>query len=134
MPAFNKSDAYIADLHNGEHDFSSDTLKIKMTNTQPLVTDAIGDITEISAGNGYVSGGLTVSIASSTQTGGAYSLVPAADPVLTATGAIPTFQYDVLYNSTANKIIGWWDRGSALTMANGDTHTVDLAATISTAT
>ncbi len=135
MAVFNKVNSYIADLHNGEHNLGADTLKIMMTNVSPAVSNTVtGDITEIAAGGGYAVGGLTVSITSSTQTSGSYSLVPAADPVLTATGNIAAFQYDVLYNSTSNKLIGWWDRGSVLNMVNGDTHTIDFAATISTAT
>ena len=86
------------------------------------------DITEISAGNGYSAGGLAVTGVTSSQTGGTYKLVSSADPVLTASGAVGPFQYAVLYNSTpgSGNLIGWWDRGSALTLANTDTFTVDL--------
>ncbi len=129
MASFNKFNAFVADIANKVHNLGSDTLKIMLTNTAPTVSNAVkADITEISAGNGYSSGGLTVSGITSSQSGGVYKLVSSADPVLTATGVVGPFQYAVLYNSTpaAGNLIGWWDRGSALTLANNDTFTVDL--------
>ena len=46
--------------------------------------------------------------------------------VITATGAVPTFQYYALYNDTAaNKnLVCFWDHGSAVTLASGDSFTV----------
>lgn len=129
MAVFNKFDCFVADIANKVHNLGSDTLKIMLTNTAPVQTNTVkASITEISAGNGYSAGGLTVSGISSSQSGGTYELVASADPVLTVTGAGGPFQYAVLYNSTpvAGNLIGWWDRGSALTLANTDSFTVDL--------
>jgi len=53
-----------------------------------------------------------------------------ADTVFTATaGGIGPFQYAILYNtssSAANKIIGWYNYGSAVTLADTETFTVDF--------
>lgn len=45
-------------------------------------------------------------------------------------GSIATFRYVVLYNDTAtnDELIGWWDYGSAVTLASGETFTVDFDA------
>ncbi|MBK7515447.1 MAG: hypothetical protein IPI51_07505 [Betaproteobacteria bacterium] len=55
------------------------------------------------------------------------------DLTLTATGAVGPFQYVVLYNDTpsspADPLIGFWDYGSAVTMANTETFLIDFAAT-----
>lgn len=130
MAAGNKFNQYIADVYNGVHDFSSDTIKAYLTNTLPVAANSVkADIAEISAGNGYSAGGVTVPVTSSTQTSGTYSLVMGTDPVITATGAIGPFQYVVFYNDTAasDSLIQWYDYGSAVTMADGDTFTIDCS-------
>jgi hypothetical protein len=59
-----------------------------------------------------------------------YKLV-LADVVFTASGAMGPFRYAVLYNDTAasDELIGYWDYGSSITLASGDTFTVDYDAT-----
>lgn len=131
MAAYNKFNAFVADIANKVHNLGSDTLKIMLTNTAPVSTNAVKtDITEISAGNGYTAGGMTVSVSSSTQSSGLYKLVPntGSQPVVNATGAVGPFRYAVIYNSTAasGNLIGWWDYGSSISLANGDSFTVAL--------
>lgn len=132
MAAFNRFNCFVADIANKVHNLGADTLKVMLTNSAPSASNLVkADVTEISAGNGYSAGGMTVSISSSAQSGGSYKLVPAADPSFTASGPVGPFQYAVLYNdsSASDNLIGWWDRGSALTLANSDTFTVDLDGT-----
>lgn len=127
MATFNKFNTFVADEANKVHNLGSDTLKVMLTNTAPVATNAVkADITEISAGNGYSAGGMTITGLTSTQTSGLYKLLTSTDPVLTASGAIGPFRYVVLYNSTASggPLIGWWDYGSNITMAASDTFTV----------
>ena len=137
MATYNKYDQAIADVFNKKHDFSSDTFKYALTNTVPSVTDnTLADVSEISAGNGYTAGGTQVSIASSTQTGGVLSVVPAADVVFTASGgSIGPFQYVVFYNSTpaGGLTVSYFDRGSPVTLLDTETFTVDVQATLLTA-
>ena len=128
MASFNKFDCFVADLANKVHNLGSDALKVMLTNSAPSQGNTVkANITEISAGNGYSAGGMAVAITSSAQTSGLYKLV-GNDPSITASGGVGPFQYAVLYNSTpaSGNLIGWWDRGSALTLANTDTFTVDL--------
>jgi hypothetical protein len=103
-----------------------------LTNTAPSAANSVkADITEISAGNGYTAGGTAVTITASSQTGGTYKLV-GNDVVFAASGgSIGPLRYAVLYNSTpaAGNLIGWWDYGSALTLADGSTLIVDFSAT-----
>ena len=128
MASFNKFDCFVADIANKVHNLGSDVLKIMLTNSAPSQSNTVkANLTEISAGNGYSAGGVTVTITSSAQSAGLYKLI-GNDPSLTASGSVGPFQFAVLYNSTpaAGNLIGWWDRGSALTLANTDTFTVDL--------
>jgi hypothetical protein len=129
MASFNKFQPFVADVANKVHNLGSDTLKILLTNSAPSAANAVkADITEISAGNGYSAGGVAVTGVTSTQTSGTYKLVSSADPVITASGAVGPFRYAVLYNSTAasGNLIGWWDYGSSISLANTDTFTIDL--------
>lgn len=120
------------DLANKKHDLSADTFKVMLTNTAPVATNQVkGDLTDISAGNGYTAGGTAASITSSTQTSGTEKWI-LADVVFTASGAIGPFRYAALYNDTQSSpvkpLIAWWDYGSSIQLANGDTFTVDFDA------
>jgi len=132
MADYNKFEAFVENLCEGVHNFASHTLKVMLVNTAPVATNSIkSDLTEISSGNGYTAGGATVTVSSSAQASGTYTLV-CADVVFTATGAIGPFRYAVLYNdsptSPADPLIAWWDYGSSISLANGETFTVDFDA------
>lgn len=133
MSAYNKFNAFVADVANKVHNLGSDTLKIMLTNTAPLATNAVkADITELAAGNGYTAGGAAVGITSSSQAGGVEKLIPSGSVVFTAAGAgMGPFRYAVLYNSTpaAGNLIGYWDFASSITIAAGNTFTVQLDGT-----
>ena len=128
MATFNKFNAFTEDVAEKVHNLGSDTLKVMLTLSAPIATNSVkADLTEISAGNGYTAGGTTATISSSAQTSGTYKLV-LADVVFTASGgAIANCRYAVLYNdtSTSDSLIGWFDYGSTLTIANGETLTWD---------
>ena len=128
MATFNKFDQFVEDKNHGVHNFSSDTLKLYLTNDVPSASaDAVkGDLLGIS---GYTEPTITVS--ASGQTGGVYKLV-LADVTITAAGAVGPFRYVVIYNSTpaspVDPLIGWVDYGSSITMALGEDFVTDFNA------
>lgn len=130
MATFNKFYSFTEALAEKVHNLGSDTLKVLLTNTAPVATNTQkSDLTEISAGNGYTAGGNTASLTSSSQTTGTYKLVLGDPTAWTASGGtIGPFRYAVLYNSTAtnSELIGWWDYGSAITLAAGESFAVDF--------
>lgn len=132
IATFNKFNAFVEDLAEKVHNLGSDTLRIMLTNSAPVAANSVkGDLTEISAGNGYTAGGTAATISSSAQTSGTYKLV-LADVVFTASGGtIGPFRYAVLYNDTSasDSLIGWWDYGSSITLATTETFTVDFDGT-----
>lgn len=131
MAAFSKFNSFVEAVAEKKHNLGADTLKVVLTNSAPVATNTqLSDITQIANGNGYTTGGTAATISSSAQSSGTYKLV-LADVVFTATGAVGPFRYAVLYNDTAtnDELIGWWDYGSAVTLANTDTFTVDFDAT-----
>lgn len=133
MAAFNKFNAFVEDVAEKAHNLGADTLKVALTNTAPAAANTTWNVTDHpapAAANGYTAGGNTITISTSAQTSGTYKLV-LADSTFTATaGGIGPFRYAILYNSTASaKPIGWWDYGSSITLADGESFTVDFDAT-----
>lgn len=127
MAAYNKFEIFVEDLAEGIHDLDTDQLTIALSNTTPLATNnLLADITEISYTN---LSARNITLTSSVHTTGTYKII-LADLVLTATGAVATFQYVVVYNDgtvgKVNPLISWYDHGSAVTLANGETFTIDF--------
>jgi hypothetical protein len=132
MATFNKYNCFVENLAEKVHNLQSDTLKVALTNTAPTAADTVWNTTVYPApvaANGYTAGGNTPTITSSSQTSGTYKLV-LGDTVFTATsGGIGPFRYVVLYNSTASgAVIGYYDYGSSITLADTETFTIDFDA------
>jgi type IV pilus biogenesis protein CpaD/CtpE len=131
MAAFNKFNAFVADVANKVHNLGADTLKVMLTNTAPVATNAVKtDITEIAAGNGYTAGGTQATLISSTQTSGTYALKLNNVTYTASAGSIGPFRYCVLYNATAAglNLIGWYDYGTNLTITAGNSFQVQFDA------
>jgi hypothetical protein len=132
LAVFSKFQPFIEYAFEKAVNLGSDTLRVMLTNTAPTSSNGLkGDLTEISSGNGYTAGGTAATISSSAQTSGTYKLV-LADVVFTASGgAIGPFRYAVLYDdtSTSDVLIGFWDYGSSITLADGESFTVDYDGT-----
>jgi hypothetical protein len=127
MVAFNKIDSFVEALAEKVHNLGSDQLKVAITNSAPSASNTVlANLTEITYTNLSTRNVVTIS---SSQTTGTYTLV-LTDLVLTASGAVGPLRYIVLYNDTAasDELIGWWDYGSSISLASGETLTVDFAA------
>ena len=99
-----------------------------LTNTLPVQTNAVtADITQISYTN--VSS-RSVTTTSSAQSSGTYKLT-LTDLTLSFSGAVATFRYVVICNSTATngELIAWFDYGSAYTPATGESLLIDFDGT-----
>lgn len=128
MASFNKFNSFVEAVAEKVHNLGSDTLKVVLTNSAPSASNTVlANITQISGTNGYTTGGATATTSSSAQSGGTYKLVLADVSWTASGGSIGPFQYAVLYNDTAtnDELIGWWDYGTAITLTNGNTFTVD---------
>lgn len=137
MASFVKFEVLSEHVAEKVHDFGSDTLKVLLTNVAPVAaSDSVAaDLTEITAGNGYVAGGSDATNATSRS--GATTSVTGTDIVITASGGtIGPFRYAVLYNDTptspADPLIGYWDYGSAVTLADGEPLTIDFGSSLFT--
>jgi hypothetical protein len=128
MATFNKFFQFPEDLAHKVHDFSTHQLKVALSNTPPASSNTVlANITQISYAN---LSSRDIVTASSGQTAGEYKLV-CDDLVLTSSGgSTGPFRYVVIYNNTPTSplapLIGWYDYGSAITLASAETLTLDF--------
>lgn len=138
MATFSKFHSFVEEVAAGTHNLKTGTshvFKVALTNSAPVNTNTVlANITQISGTNGYTTGGNTATFGSGAQTSGTFKLVLSDPAVWTASGgSMGPFRYAVLYNDTptspVDPLIGWWDYGSSVTLAIGETFTVDLDGT-----
>lgn len=116
-------------------DLTADTFTMYLSNELPVVaTDAAkADILAITQENGYTETTLTTSWAETAGGSGIWRFANDADESWTASaGNFGPFQYVVIVDDATTTpldlLVGYWDVGSATTITNGNTFTVDLDA------
>lgn len=141
MAAFVKFYKFGLNLGKKVFNLHSDTLRVALTNTAPTPSTDNGFLPGSlhpppAATNGYTSGGNTPTNSGYTQTAGVSSLV-LVDTLFTASGGdLGPFRYAILYDDTAasDELIGYWDYGASITLADGETFLVDFGSTVLTLT
>lgn len=133
MATYNKFQDYAEQVNKAVHNWSTHTFKVALTNSAPSATNTIlSDITQISGTAGYTTGGGTLATITLVETSGTAKLT-IADFVFTSTGTMGPFRYVVIYNDTATSpadaLVCWYDYGSAVTLNNTETFTIDFDAT-----
>lgn len=127
MATYNKFQNFSQELALANQDFGTNVFKVYLSNAVPSASlDLVkADLAEIAAGNGYVAGGETTTVAV-TETGGTTTVTGTQVAWTAAGGAIATFQYAILYNSSTagGDLIAWWDYGTPVTLNTGETFTV----------
>lgn len=137
MATYNKFNQTVEDWLEGVYTSSTDQFVVALTAAAnaPVATNSVlANLTQISYTN-LSSRNLTTS--SSGQTSGTFTQL-FNDLVLTASGAVATFRYVVIYNDTptspADPLLCWYDYGSDLTLASGETLTIDFTTSTFTVT
>lgn len=123
MAAGNRFNSFIEYVNEKAVNWQTDTFVIALTNSAPSSSNSVlADITEISYTN---LSSRTLTIAAASQTAGTYTAT-ANQLTLTASGAVATFRYVVMYDSTpaGSPLVQYWDYGSAVTMQSGDTFVI----------
>ena len=125
MANFVKINSFVENLAEKAIDLSGNGLTVALTNTAHTATwDELADLTQVSYTN---LSSRVITVTSSAQTSGTYKLV-LEDLTLTASGAVGPFRYIYIYDdgSTGDKLICYYDYGSEVTMASGDTFRIDF--------
>ena len=131
MAAFNKFNSFVEAVAEKVHNLGSDQIMVALTaaaNAPIAGNTQLSNLTQISYTN---CSSRAITTASSAQSGGTYKLT-LNDLTLTATGgSVGPFRYIVLYNDTAtnDELIGFYDYGSDLTLADGESLTIDFDGT-----
>jgi len=128
MATYTKFQCFVEDICEKKHNLGSDTLKVALSNASNAPSASanvkLADITTVSVAN---LDSVTLTVSSSSQTSGTYKLV-VADKTMTASGAVGPFRYVIIYNDTAanDELICFFDYGSEVTLASGDTFKLDF--------
>lgn len=134
MASYVKFQDFVEALGLGEHDLSTDTLKVYLSNAAPSASDDAdkADLAEITNENGYAA---PVDIQNTWSESGGTGTLAATDVVITASGGtVGPFRYAVVYNDdhTSDGLVCYWDYGSEVTLQSGETFTVDFGASVFT--
>lgn len=130
MTAQTKFQAFVEDLAEKVHNLGSDQLTVALcaAANAPVNTNAqLSDLVEIAYTNLSTR---NITTSASAQSAGVYKLT-LTDLVLTASGgAVATFRYVVIYNNTStnDRLISFLDYGSNITLADGESLTLDFSA------
>jgi hypothetical protein len=136
MASFTKLNGFVEHLAEKVHNLGADAITVALSNTAPgsestpptgsTAACVLANVTQISYTN---LSSRVVTISASSQSSGTYSAV-ATDLVLTASGAVGPFRYVYIYNDTptspADPLIGYYDYGSSISLATGETFTIDF--------
>lgn len=131
MATMTKFHCFVEDMAEKVHNLGSDQLVIALTaaaNAPTTSNTILANLTQISYTNCSTR---NVTTSSSSQTSGTYKLV-LTDLTLSASGgSVGPFRYVVLYNdtSTSDSLIGFVDYGSEITLASGESLTIDFDGT-----
>ena len=124
--ALTKVNSFVENLAEKLIDLSGNGLTVALTNTAHTASwTQLSDLTQVSYT--YCSSRV-ITVTSSAQTSGTYKLC-LTDLVLTASGGtVGAFRYVYIYddNSTNDKLIGYYDYASAITLADGETLTLNF--------
>ncbi len=135
MVVYNKFQTFVGDLAGQVHDLlgttpgtDSDVCEVYLSNAAPSASaDSVkADLAEIATGSGYT-GPIAITNNGAEATG-TFTFDGLSVQVTASGGSVGPFQYVVLQNTTPTSpldpLIAWWDYGSALTLANGESFSI----------
>ena len=133
MATYTKFNQFVEDVAHKVHDLETDQLAVALTAAAnaPVATNSVlADLTQISYTN---CSSRNITTTTSAEASGTYKLT-LTDLVLTASGGtVGPLRYVAIYNDTptspADPLISFYDNGSEITLADGETLTIDFDAT-----
>jgi hypothetical protein len=124
--SFNKFQPFVENLAEKAFNLGSDQITVALSSGAPTNTwSQLSSVTQVSYTN---LSSRNVTTTSSAQSAGKYKLV-LQDLTLTASGgSVAAFRYVILYDDTAtnDELIGFYDYGSSVTLADGESLLLDF--------
>ena len=137
MVAYNKFEGFVGYLGLAAINLNTDQLEIYYSNAVPSASadDVKTNLAEITNENGYAAPEDTTNLYS--EAGGTGTLSGTDFTTTASGGSFGPFQYVVMFDQTVSSpvvdpLVSWWDYGSALTINDGESFTVDFGASIAT--
>lgn len=130
MASFTKFNPFVEQLAEKVHNLGSDQLVVFLTTNANAPTATMAQLSEVTQISYTNLSSRNISTSASSQSSGTYKLV-LTDLVLTASGSVATFRRVGIYNDTAtnDELVCHFDYGSDVTLANGETFTLDFDGT-----
>jgi len=135
MATFTKLNGFVEHFAEKVHNLGADQLVIALSNTAPgsestpptgaTATCVLANVTQVSYTNCSTR---NITTTSSAQSAGTYKLT-LTDLTLTASGgSVGAFRYVYIYNDTAtnDELIGYYDYGSSITLASGESLLINF--------
>jgi hypothetical protein len=140
IATYQKAQDFVEQIGRGAHLLHSHTFNIFLATEFPSPSlDALkADVTEVTTGNGYTTGGIALTGVTWVETAGTATFTCTNDPSWTASGAgIANIRSAVLFNDSqatpAKPLVASWDYGSTITLlAAGESFSVTIGASIFT--
>lgn len=137
MATFTKINDFVEDMAEKVHNLGADTLTLALSNTAPGSESSnptadgngvLANVTQITYTN---LSSRVITTSASAQTSGTYKLTLADLTLSVSGGSVGPFRYVYIYNDTAtnDELIGLYDYGSSITLANGESLDVDFDGT-----
>jgi hypothetical protein len=108
------------------------TFKVALTNSAPVATNTVlANITQIAGANGYTTDGVALTGVVYTEPSAGTWRFDSNDFSFTASGGtMGTFQYLVLYDSTAasKDLVGYYNHGSAVSLPDTTSYNFTVSA------
>jgi hypothetical protein len=121
--AFVPFDNFLGDIGSGAIDLDSDDFYAVLTNTTPDVNDDedLEDIVQIASGNGYTTDGVLLTGVTWTEYANGKWMFDSADFQWENDGssAMDEFRYVVIYSAENDRLCGYYDYGSGITLPVG---------------
>jgi hypothetical protein len=134
LAAYNKHQAWAENMVEGAN-CGTDQFVVALTAAAnaPVATNSVlADLTQVAYTNLSTR---NITTSTSTHATGTYSLV-FTDLVLTASGNVATFRYVDVYDDTvtspADPLVCWFDYAGDVTLADGETFTIDWGSSLFT--
>lgn len=116
--------AFYGGVSDGSFARTATKLKLYASSSTPA-KDGTG-FTEVSNGNGYVTGGIAITRANWTaETDSLNRRIRLADQTWTASGGSIANIGGAYVTDAADAVLAWWERSTPITIASGDTFTAD---------
>lgn len=128
MATMQKIPDFAEQVLRGVHNFGSHAFKVALTNTAPAApAAALADVTQVSGGS-YPAGGYPLDAVVLSETAGTAKVTIADEVITAAGGTVGPLRFAVIYNDTAagKPLVGYVDYGSSITLADGETLTLDF--------